>query len=545
MVRKNELACVHGWKKDFWQPRDDADGTVEPPTADSLKARPTSAEIAAALMHVCPLDDGDIKSTPVSLDREDVVVGQQPIIRGFDRRRSDAAAIQAHAEDVSRDPGEAIRRAHEVFREQSVRQPRRASVTAPHAGDELQRSREAKPLTAPDQKNDVKPPGQEATGEAGSPPPSPDSAAVGTAPSTDGSLDAPERFTDVAPTTDANDDHAPATAARPLRWTLDKRLDVDLEGASNVEVLPGDVEPLPPIAPAPETLAPSDGIRHSAVESRENRSLTQPASLARHRWPPRNSGDAGLFPARVTDRVLDRQRVSAVATEPRITSSDVAKKAPESELSGHPRREWHERWQSDSLFHTRAIDHAMPDDESDDRPLLSHRIHIDEETPESPREDHRQERSRQPRATPDLAAPAETRLATPMDGDPTERPSLDQAESTARQPSPAAFSAQDGGPDRSWLNDQLDQVPRVCLTCRDFRPAESGTRGWCTNDWAFSHRTMVEADSRPCQTTIGSWWLPHEAIWLDPVDVQGHGHPTPLLDTYLGEPKERVSRRRS
>jgi hypothetical protein len=76
-------------------------------------------------------------------------------------------------------------------------------------------------------------------------------------------------------------------------------------------------------------------------------------------------------------------------------------------------------------------------------------------------------------------------------------------------------------------------IPRMCRTCRDFRPAENGERGWCTNKWAFSHRRMVDADELPCETSIGGWWLPHDDSWMSVVDVTAHSQPTPLLDQWL------------
>jgi hypothetical protein len=51
-------------------------------------------------------------------------------------------------------------------------------------------------------------------------------------------------------------------------------------------------------------------------------------------------------------------------------------------------------------------------------------------------------------------------------------------------------------------------VPRSCSTCRSYRMSEQGERGWCTNNWAFTHRQMVNATDIACQSTIGCWWLP-------------------------------------
>jgi hypothetical protein len=76
-------------------------------------------------------------------------------------------------------------------------------------------------------------------------------------------------------------------------------------------------------------------------------------------------------------------------------------------------------------------------------------------------------------------------------------------------------------------------VPRMCRTCRDFRPAEGGDRGWCANPWAFTHRRMVDPNDVPCQTSLGCWWLPADDVWSTAVDISGHGQPTPLFDAFL------------
>ncbi len=76
-------------------------------------------------------------------------------------------------------------------------------------------------------------------------------------------------------------------------------------------------------------------------------------------------------------------------------------------------------------------------------------------------------------------------------------------------------------------------IPRMCRTCRDFRPADNGGRGWCTNQWAFSHRRMVDEDELPCETSLGCWWLPHDEVWLAEADAAAHTEPTPLVDHWL------------
>lgn len=89
------------------------------------------------------------------------------------------------------------------------------------------------------------------------------------------------------------------------------------------------------------------------------------------------------------------------------------------------------------------------------------------------------------------------------------------------------------------------ELPRVCRTCRDFRPAEGGGRGWCANEWAFTHRRMVDAEEpMPCETTLGSWWLPSDERWTARADISSHGQPTPLLDAVIAHHREEPLRRR-
>lgn len=86
-------------------------------------------------------------------------------------------------------------------------------------------------------------------------------------------------------------------------------------------------------------------------------------------------------------------------------------------------------------------------------------------------------------------------------------------------------------------------VPRMCKTCRDFRPADNGERGWCNNSWAFSHRRMVDADELPCESSLGCWWLPHDDLWLATADAAAHSEPTPLVDQWLSRREAEVRRR--
>jgi hypothetical protein len=90
-------------------------------------------------------------------------------------------------------------------------------------------------------------------------------------------------------------------------------------------------------------------------------------------------------------------------------------------------------------------------------------------------------------------------------------------------------------------------VPRCCRTCRDFRPAERGERGYCTNRWAFDHRRLVKPDDIACETSLGCFWLPADHTWLGAADVSAHNDPTPLMDRWVPlteEYEEEQERRR-
>jgi hypothetical protein len=87
-------------------------------------------------------------------------------------------------------------------------------------------------------------------------------------------------------------------------------------------------------------------------------------------------------------------------------------------------------------------------------------------------------------------------------------------------------------------------LPRICRTCRDYRPSTEGQRGWCANSWAFTHRRLVlDDDPAPCQSAIGDWWLPVDDVWLVAADVSSHGRTTPLLERLTAKADQQ--RRRS
>ena len=130
--------------------------------------------------------------------------------------------------------------------------------------------------------------------------------------------------------------------------------------------------------------------------------------------------------------------------------------------------------------------------------------------------------------------PVWSRLDTPhfRVGEDVDEPAVSQvADAGGVGPNPSSVFSFAGG---SLLSVLASGVPRVCQTCRSYRPGDGGERGWCANRWAFTHRRLVEPeDAQPCETSIGSWWLPADDVCLAAADISTHGQPTPNLDRWL------------
>jgi hypothetical protein len=134
----------------------------------------------------------------------------------------------------------------------------------------------------------------------------------------------------------------------------------------------------------------------------------------------------------------------------------------------------------------------------------------------------------------------------------TERRSSATRDGRTEMPGPGTPATDDA--DSAMRHDEVDEraalpdwylsdLPRICRTCRDFRPSTDGQRGWCANSWAFTHRRLVvEDDPAPCRSAIGDWWLPVDDVWLVAADVSSHGRATPLLDRLTAK-AERERRR--
>jgi hypothetical protein len=90
------------------------------------------------------------------------------------------------------------------------------------------------------------------------------------------------------------------------------------------------------------------------------------------------------------------------------------------------------------------------------------------------------------------------------------------------------------------------QLPMVgnmepcCRNCRDFLPAKDGTRGWCSNPFAFEQRKEVSGDTLACQSTFGNWWSPSDDWWMERADIAHHSAPTPLVDHLIRQIRTRT-----
>jgi hypothetical protein len=81
-------------------------------------------------------------------------------------------------------------------------------------------------------------------------------------------------------------------------------------------------------------------------------------------------------------------------------------------------------------------------------------------------------------------------------------------------------------------------IPRICETCRDFRPGEKQGRGRCMNSRAFAETTVVSPSVLACSSSFGDWWSRADSFWLNDADISLHGQPTPLVDAWLARKVE-------
>ena len=496
MVRKVELNCRNGWAADLWEPAPDGEGQPVDPADAPFAALAEGGAALAELERLPPLTAEVGATETTSTLGVDVLVDQSPSPR----------SASSGSADVGRDDAEERPDHRElIIRARDINRIRQANRTRPTLA----------PIGVPD----------------GDRPAPPDT----------GSTDAgraiePDWF---RPITVA----APGT--EPGDRTSGQAIGRDEPVSADREALAARLASLVPVPPVPSTELRTDLLGFGANRAEaESRFETVPPVDPTFTLPFRDRGEAtplragfggdDPFDAPV---VADR-RGSFEPEEPsqpaQMSSSAMAGgTSPEDQARSLPGpagddRERGRRWSRDR----RATHREMPDV------------------------------APAPDASPQLAAPSASRPTSDESGtdwpvavgpivraEPERDLSRDQELRPAITRDPALVGAAEeevtigeaslsfaSSAEPALVDDPtyLPGVLRCCRTCRDFRPAEGGERGWCTNRWAFQHRRMVHDDEMPCWGAVGSWWVPHDDVWLDEWDVD-HVHPTPLVETMLAK----------
>jgi hypothetical protein len=487
MVRRNELACRDQWAHDLWvdaEGDDAATADAAPGPIGRLTARPerpaTAGEIAAVVQ---------AQTAPAERDGEarlpeDVVVGETLVIaereRDWEWQREDAAASRVV------DTRSAIIKARETYRDRA----RSGSAARAEARAPLSAQGE-EPATVLDAANGT--PGADeasATAEATASPAPPDP-----------SLRRVRAPSSVA--FDGFDDVPPVVPGFSIP-SVERRPNVDEPSTGGREPVLSTDEPSPTVRRGEEAAGP--------VAERERRGGSGPVRA----MPEADRASAGYARRQVERRPLEPALVPvrverASSPAPRYRSV-VDETGPDLDLT-EERRE-------DATTLVRGRRGPFRHDPS---PVPVREVAErwgafgDEEGPPS----------REVAAEAE-AAPAPEPVATDPGEDivlPTRRGDREPPVDTTIRVAP--------------------DLPRICRTCRDYRPAEGGARGWCANEWAFTHRRVVDPDERmPCETSLGSWWLPADAIWLASTDVSAHGQPTPILDAVVAHHRSEPLQRR-
>ena len=526
MVRRNELACRNTWDDDLWEAplaASNPNGHGPPKEARAIvpirPERPaTEDEIAAALSARSLMPELEIPDPA----REDVVVGEGPSMRLEPRPRAMAAdrrpdlELEPEPEQddratiLAQDTRAAIFKARERHRSRAVTRTRPMELPL------------HEPATMPT-------PEQPSAAEAAlepSPIASPDAESM---PAATARFDAPEAR--VPPD---------AAATSPAASSADQRA----------------AAPAPDLPFRPER--PGDGDRFDSVpERRTDVELPRPTAAPRTPLVAGLDDDVDSAPHRPARRIVppppDRRLpdpVRPVAAAPSRPVGGNRDRAEERDRIGRDRPRDQVRAGSNGVERATAETRRPVD-----APALYREVEPECPPTEAVLGAELQRRN-------GARAPLDPRSAPPVAHDPP--PSFGavaagQSRFVAADtvvPTASVIGVAGGDEIDDAMLDLTVQiaplVPRMCRTCRDFKPADDDGRGWCTSRWAFNHRRSVDATKPepPCQTSIGCWWLPSDRVWADAADVSDHGSPTPLLEHFMPHlfaPRERpapTSRRR-
>ena len=545
MVRRNELACRNSWAEDLWAPATAGaapNGSGPRPLDDPLPTGPerpaTEDEIAAVLNSQAGMPELEIPD-PI---REDVVVGEGPSMTAATRHRATAPAprlapdreSEFEADDratiLAQDTRAAIIKARERHKARTV--PRGRPMELP-LSDMPEGGTAPEPIATPSEVSAVDP-GHRSDVAHRSPPPSSDAISrAAEAPVADplAAAGAIDQATAGPPPEVRRQPDLPVAADR-FDSVPARRPDVDLPRPS--------VPPRAPLAAGldddfDQDLFPTGRRAVPPPADRRDRrpDVARPAAAAERR--PLDNGRAAVERRDRPGREIAPRRAPNGAALPGDARSRAAGDAGRPSSALYDRPPGGDRGQRDSAT-------LAP------RPAASAtHSHIDPDCPPAQpvyRAERRRERAE--RLPDDAMIPPPTR-AMEEGGDPLDAGAIEPVGSTDGDAVPPIAVAGRDEIDDSMLDMTVQiapLVPRMCRTCRDFKPSDDSERGWCNNRWAFTHRRMVDAvdPEPPCQTTLGCWWLPSDRVWAESADVSNHGLPTPLLELFmphLFEPKER------
>ncbi len=535
LVRHNELACRNEWAQDLWEPLAATAKNAPTPAPDGVdpiparRERPaTEDEIAAVLNARASMPDLEIPD-PV---HEDVVVRERPMMSARPRSREPKPEATPEVVQAPDDPAPLDRTAvlaHDTRtaiikardRHRSRLGPRARPVERPLSDttDSPAPSTRAVSADLPDalpetRADDVVPGrGVGAADErpAADPPPAGPPSGLPlrrpTAPPLDRFSSVPERRPDVTlPRPE------PKRVAPPVAGLSSEDHQATEQTSAELprRQAPADVNPWPGSetdrsAGKPHRAAQGPPLREPAVAARRGPDMgTQrfgtdpsPSRVGGSSGPTSGSSARGVNPEpgsqpRLSVR-LDPHARSDAEPEPRLAASRRPERAVEAQINGG----------------SRPI-----------APTIDERLELP--APLAPGRDQSPPVDAPDPVSQQVSAPA----AISLEARPSSRASIGVAGRDDVDDAMLDMTVQ-----------VAPTIPRMCRTCRDFKPAESSDGGWCTNKWAFPQRQMVRAGSPvpPCQTSLGCWWLPSDEVWQEKADVSVHGQPTPLVDFWLSE----------
>lgn len=579
MVRANELGCRNGWNADLWVPADKegtndgnhiadpigarAKAEVAPPGQDDLltffrAARTDNAPVAAEQPAPAP-----VPSPPIG---EDIFVQQTP---SMSWKREPVSAQPAT--ELVQDPRAAIHRAREQFRQRRKSEGRLADrhLSAPLI-PEIASKREAQ-LTDTSPHMEVEPPPDSVD-------PRYENRQLLPAPASEPAFDrrpvSPVSLKEIdrpfPSMTDFPEDRTrfesvPVLESAPVEVTApdDALLDDTWIETRQLDTVPPEPYMVDEFFDDDEVVAqpePQPYFEEEELSVRHRESVLD--RFLRHRRERRQA-------PQVVDEPLDSHYASVDSEPTRARPIPVEQRpappvALESPVAPAPREQhatldtpgYDRHWNDErpvrqearrSDIHMRS----WPDSRArtatvatvDDDLVLPPPLPAIEPIDRSDHQDDRRARHRYEPAAPSTPSRHQNgRFDRAAESEFGDRPLF--ADSPA--PRPADVTYDRPAEARSPIASQVHRMERICRTCRDFRPAENGDRGWCNNKWAFSHRRMVDADDLACRNSLGSWWTPKDEVWRRDGDISRHAQQTPRVDEWLfGTHDESNDRRRS